>query len=86
MNPWGGMISWEVDVSFAAGDRSAQCDAGLTVAVFVVTLGKLWVRSTHGLIRTAPAGSERPRSLRTVSAEIHNPAPAESPAKTSFEG
>ena len=58
----------------------------LTVAVFVITLGKACVRSTYGLIRTAPAGSGRQRSLRTVSTETHNPAPAESLAKTSFEG
>ena len=56
-----------------------------TVVVFFITLGKLWVRSTHGLISTAPAGWGSPMSLSTVRAERHSPAPAESPAKTSFD-
>ncbi len=57
-----------------------------TVAVLFITLGKLCVRSTHGLIRTAPAGWGSPRSRNTVSAVRHSAAPAESPAKTILEG
>lgn len=57
-----------------------------TVSAFDITLGKLCVKSTHGLISTAPAGCGRPRSLKTVRAVKQREAPAESPANTSFEG
>ncbi len=57
-----------------------------TVAEFFITLGKLCVMSTHGLMSTAPAGCGRPRSLSTVSAVRHRAAPAESPAKTNLDG
>lgn len=45
-------------------------------------LGILCVRSTHGLIRLAPAGIGRPISLITMSREMTMPAPAESPMRT----
>lgn len=57
----------------------------LTVEALSITLGKLWVISTHGLMRTAPAGIGKPMSLMTVSAVTQSAAPAESPAKTSFD-
>jgi len=53
----------------------------LTVFVFVMILGKLCVKSTQGLIRTAPAGIGKPKSRSTVSAVKESPAPAESPAR-----
>lgn len=57
-----------------------------TVSVFVIMLGKLCVRSTHGLISTAPAGSGNPMSRITVRTVMESPPPAESPAKTILDG
>lgn len=50
-----------------------------TVLVFVIILGKLCVKSTQGLIKTAPAGMGMPKSRSTVSTVKDSPAPAESP-------
>jgi hypothetical protein len=44
-------------------------------------LGILCVKSTHGLIRLAPAGIGRPISLISTKRDMHIPAPAESPMK-----
>jgi len=71
--------------------RVKECRKGTlkdrpTVSVLLMMLGKLCVRSTQGLMRTAPAGSGSPMSRRTVSVVTHSAAPAESPAKTSFAG
>jgi hypothetical protein len=63
-----------------------RVDGIRTDEVFVITLGKLCVISTQGLIRTAPAGNSTPMSLRTVNTVRHRPAPAESPAKTILDG
>lgn len=67
-------------------DVKVRNNMSLTVSVFIITLGKLCVRSTQGLMRTAPAGCSMPRSLRTVRALRQRPPPAESPAMTIFEG
>ena len=48
-------------------------------------LGKLCVRSTQGLIKTAPAGIGKPMSHKIAKTLIHIPPPAESPANTIFE-
>lgn len=56
-----------------------------TVCVFSITLGKLCVMSTHGLMSTAPEGMGKPMSLMTVSAARHSAPPAESPANTSLD-
>lgn len=66
--------------------KMSQTTPRLTVAVFDITLGKLWVKSTQGLMRTPPAGNGLPRSRSTVNNERHKPAPAESPATTIFSG
>lgn len=44
------------------------------VGVFFITLGKLCVKSTQGLMSTAPAGSSMPKSRMTVSTVRHRPA------------
>ena len=44
-------------------------------------LGILCVKSTHGLIRLAPAGIGSPISLIRTKRDMHMPAPAESPIK-----
>jgi hypothetical protein len=44
-------------------------------------LGILWVKSTHGLIKLAPAGMGRPISRMMIRRETTIPAPAESPMK-----
>lgn len=50
-----------------------------------ITLGKLCVKSTHGLIRTAPAGIGSPRSRNKTRRLNAKPPPAESPANTIFD-
>ena len=44
-------------------------------------LGMLWVRSTHGLIRLAPAGIGKPISRMITNRDTTIPAPAESPMR-----
>ena len=84
INPCGGIIS----LIFISNEKkkTVQKVYQRTVATLSITLGKLCVRSTHGLIKTAPAGSGLPRSRRIHRKETHNPPPAESPATTILLG
>lgn len=49
-------------------------------------LGKLWHKSTQGLIKTAPAGMGIPRSRRITNIDNTIPPPAESPASITVSG
>ena len=82
MNPCGGMISYNPSKFWLKKHGQRE----LTELTLLITLGKLCVRSTQGLISTAPAGRGKSRSRKSVRREIANPAPAESPAITIFDG
>lgn len=58
----------------------------ITVSTLFMTLGKLCVRSTHGLISTAPAGCSKPMSRSTVMRDKASAAPALSPARIILDG
>jgi hypothetical protein len=57
-----------------------------TVSVFVMVLGKEWVRSHQGDMSTPPAGAGRPESRMTWRSASDKPPPAESPAITIRSG
>ena len=56
------------------------------MSVFVIILGKEWVRSHQGDTSTPPAGAGRPESRMTWRSASDNPPPAESPAITMCSG
>lgn len=78
--PYGGMMSCRLSEFAHFLSRGV-----ITVGVLFITLGRLCVRSTHGLIRTAPAGIGSPISRSSVRSVSERPPPAESPANTILE-